>query len=43
MLQRKMAEELGILAGDHIHFAGSLHLYEKQFAKVEEMLNERNS
>ena len=33
-LQKQLAAELGVDAGDYIHFASSLHLYEKDFERA---------
>jgi thymidylate synthase len=37
-LQKKMAQELGIKVGNYYHFAGSLHMYEKDFQKAEKLI-----
>lgn len=37
-LQKQMAEELNVELGQYIHFASSLHLYEGQFAAVNDLL-----
>ena len=38
-LQKKMAQELNIPIGDYIHFDGSLHMYEKDFAKAKQLID----
>jgi len=40
-MQKRMADELGIEAGDYIHNAGSMHVYENQFDKVQKLLDEK--
>lgn len=39
-LQKRMAEELSMRAGDYIHFTGSMHVYEEDFEKVNRAINE---
>lgn len=34
MIQRMMAGELGLMIGHYTHFVGSLHIYERNFAKA---------
>lgn len=38
MLQEYMAATLGLPLGDYVHFAGSYHVYESDFARAEELL-----
>jgi thymidylate synthase len=42
-MQKRMAEELNIPVGEYIHFAGSMHLYEPQFPKVEALYETRET
>ena len=37
-MQKRLAKELGIECGLYHHYAGSMHLYEEQFEKVEKFL-----
>jgi thymidylate synthase len=37
-LQKKMAGELGVEAGQYHHVAGSMHIYERNFEKIEKAL-----
>ena len=37
-MQKRMAAELGMAAGRYVHFAGSMHIYERHFGKVEALL-----
>lgn len=42
-MQRIMAHQLGVGVGKYIHFASSLHLYEKQYQKVRTLLQAHDS
>jgi len=37
-LQKKMADELGLSLGKYWHYSGSMHIYEKDWKKCEELL-----
>lgn len=39
-LQQRMADDLGVGLGDYYHVAGSMHLYEKDFDKVDKIWKE---
>jgi thymidylate synthase len=39
-MQKKMAAELSVGVGEYIHNAGSMHLYEKNFDKVQNLLGD---
>lgn len=41
-MQKRMANELGVGTSSYIHFAGSLHLYEKDMDKVKKLLGVKN-
>ena len=40
MFQELLARELGVNVGEYIHISNSLHIYERHFGMVEEMLKE---
>jgi thymidylate synthase len=40
-LQKQLADEVGVRVGRYTHFCGSIHLYDKQWPKVKELLGVR--